>query len=594
MEEEIMEFLTCRAIQFDEADGSFIVECPNCSSSCESSAQHHKDIYIDKQSGYYVCPWCCDAGTWEELCRVLDMKQDSLSVQELHSFLHSMLPLSDEFLTSLKTSPCKHLSEAVLRQYGCRSSDDGSRLVVPVYWPVSATSPNCESSTFLEPVGYFSISLLQETPQIVSRFIKNRLCAWSSLMVVSLSSTTLSSPAPTEMIVVSSMLDALHLAQLDMPCVVLGGAPGDWEDVGTLPLAHPHRSTDCINVWGLPPSVKTVLVWLRQGGVVPYLFYKFVSDAHIACDIVSSWNETPLHQLQKHEIQARLLSRERLRPNASVLAVADLRDQIYHRLKHPCEVRGVPWRRFPDLQRLLLGHRPGEVTVLSGSTGAGKTTFLAEYSLDLTQQGVTTLWASLEVSKERLCEVLLQQYSGAPLPSDRTSFDALWHAFRQLPLYFLDVHGQQPLDLIMEAIRESVLVRGVRHVVVDNLQFMVGCQSNSGERWQHQDMAMAAFRSFATQYNCHVTLIVHPRKLQAGETLTLQTIGGGARVTQEADNVLLLQVQGANPVSSRKAIEVVKNRYGGHLGIVPIKFQQESLTFSGFFRRAKDQPKKKD
>ncbi|XP_018024362.1 twinkle mtDNA helicase [Hyalella azteca] len=591
LEEEIAEFLSSRAIDFDETDCSFIVQCPTCSSSCGST--QHKDIFVDKNTGYFVCPWCCKAGTWEELCQLLDAKQDVLTCSQLHSFLHSTLPLNETFLSSLKSTPCKGLSLDVLKQYGCRSSSDGSRLIVPVYRPMidqSMVNISGSRNNLLQPVGYFSIPLLQKSPQIVSRFVEGHMCAWSSLIIPS--PTEAAGRSPTELLVVSSILDALHLAQLNIPCSVLAGGSKHWDTLeNNFPLNGSHGS---VNLWGLPGSVKRVLLWLNQGFVLPYRFYKFISSAGIACNFVNTSSELELHQLNKDQILARLLTHQQLRLSNSLLTYDNIKEKVYHRIKHPCEVRGVPWARFPELNRVLLGHRSGEVTVVSGPTGAGKTTFLAEYSLDLAVQGVVTLWASLEVSVERLAEVLLQQYSGAPLPTDRTSFDALSYLFKQVPLHFLDVHGQQELEVIMQALRESVMVRGVRHVVVDNLQFLVGCQRSFSERWQHQDLAMAAFRSFATQFGCHVTLIVHPRKLQADELLTMQSIGGGARVTQEADNVMLLQVQGSNPVSCRKAIEVVKNRFGGHLGVVPIKFHQESLTFSGFFRKSKDSQKNKE
>ncbi len=51
-------------------------------------------------------------------------------------------------------------------------------------------------------------------------------------------------------------------------------------------------------------------------------------------------------------------------------------------------VAGVKWRRFPQLTSSLKGHRSGELTVLTGPTGRGKTTLLAEMSLDLCLQGV--------------------------------------------------------------------------------------------------------------------------------------------------------------------------------------------------------------
>lgn len=49
----------------------------------------------------------------------------------------------------------------------------------------------------------------------------------------------------------------------------------------------------------------------------------------------------------------------------------------------------VQWQRFPKLTQTLKGHRPGELTVFTGGTGAGKTTLISELSLDLCQQGVS-------------------------------------------------------------------------------------------------------------------------------------------------------------------------------------------------------------
>ena len=41
------------------------------------------------------------------------------------------------------------------------------------------------------------------------------------------------------------------------------------------------------------------------------------------------------------------------------------------------------------MNNLLKGHRRGELTVFTGPTGSGKTTFISDYSLDLCMQGVS-------------------------------------------------------------------------------------------------------------------------------------------------------------------------------------------------------------
>lgn len=62
----------------------------------------------------------------------------------------------------------------------------------------------------------------------------------------------------------------------------------------------------------------------------------------------------------------------------------------------------------------------------------------------------------------------------------------------------------------------AAYVYDIGHVVVDNLQFMLGVSEGGGnmDRFWRQDLIVAAFRKFATVNNCHVTLVMHPRKVR--------------------------------------------------------------------------------
>lgn len=100
------------------------------------------------------------------------------------------------------------------------------------------------------------------------------------------------------------------------------------------------------------------------------------------------------------------------------------------------------------------------------------------------------------------------------------------------------------------------------------------------------------FRKFATLHNVHVTLVIHPRKEDA-DRLTTNSIFGGAKATQEADNVILLQEEDLNVKLKRKFIQVVKNRFSGDLGYVPLFFNKGTLTFSKkIFQQEKKKQKK--
>ena len=64
------------------------------------------------------------------------------------------------------------------------------------------------------------------------------------------------------------------------------------------------------------------------------------------------------------------------------------------------------------------------------------------------------------------------------------------------------------------------------------------------------------------------------------DNLTGDSIFGGAKATQEADNVMLLQQEEVMANVKRKYIEVVKNRFSGDLGSIPLFFNKGTLTMS--------------
>lgn len=75
---------------------------------------------------------------------------------------------------------------------------------------------------------------------------------------------------------------------------------------------------------------------------------------------------------------------------------------------------------------------------------------MSEYSLDLAQQGVNTLWGSFEIRNSRLARTMLQQMVGVPLENNLSEFDSYADEFEKLPVYFMTFHGQQSIRVVME------------------------------------------------------------------------------------------------------------------------------------------------
>jgi twinkle protein len=269
-------------------------------------------------------------------------------------------------------------------------------------------------------------------------------------------------------------------------------------------------------------------------------------------------------------------------PHDRILTFEELRAQVLHEIMHPEKYVGIPVPSLPVFTSLIKGFRRGEITVMTGPTGSGKTTFLGQLSLDFAEQGVNTLWGSFEIKNTRLMHKLLQQFSREPLPVGKPesidSLNALADRFQNLPMYFMKFHGGSDIDDVLDAMDFAVYVNDVEHIILDNMQFMLSRNTAGGssfDKFDIQDIAIEKFRKFATEHDVHVTLVCHPKKEEEGARLGINSVYGSAKATQEADTVLILQNDGR-----RKFIEVKKNRFDGTLGMSPLFFDRKSGRYT--------------
>jgi twinkle protein len=114
-----------------------------------------------------------------------------------------------------------------------------------------------------------------------------------------------------------------------------------------------------------------------------------VSRTHLVqCRDAKDANDALLQGLNLKD----MIDKASVTPHEQILTFADLRQEVLHEMMHPDKYTGVPVPSLPGFTKLIKGFRRGELTVLTGPTGSGKTTFLGQVSLDLAEQGINTLW----------------------------------------------------------------------------------------------------------------------------------------------------------------------------------------------------------
>jgi twinkle protein len=244
----------------------------------------------------------------------------------------------------------------------------------------------------------------------------------------------------------------------------------------------------------------TVYLWLGndvQGAQNAQGFAHKIDEKR--CRVVTSEHPSAFQCVRKRLDLAAVLAGSRPCYHEFLTTFEKMRDTVYLEFLQAESLLGVKWQRFDQLNSTLGGFRRGELTVFSGRTGSGKTTFLSEYSLDLCAQGVNTLWCSFEVKNSRLLKMMLKQFSLVNLDEQLDAFEGVADKFARLPLYLTDFHGSQRVERVQEAMSHAVYVHDISHVIVDNMQFMLGTTGGGAfggnfDRYAVQDNVIEMFR----------------------------------------------------------------------------------------------------
>lgn len=222
--------------------------------------------------------------------------------------------------------------------------------------------------------------------------------------------------------------------------------------------------------------------------------------------------------------------------NAKTLDPAELKrakvfvDQVIEQF-YPSNEKTVgimpPWEKAKD--KILF--RLDELSIWTGINGHGKSQLLGQIMLHAMKQDSRVCIASLELKPARLLARLTRQASGIAEPSD--SHIRMIHEWYGNYLWLFDLVGTAKSKRLLEVFTYARQRYGIDMFVIDSFMKLDIAEDD----YKAQKSFIEQLCDFKNQYNCHVHLIVHPRK-GADESLApskLDNKGTGA-ISDLADN----------------------------------------------------------
>lgn len=228
------------------------------------------------------------------------------------------------------------------------------------------------------------------------------------------------------------------------------------------------------------------------------------------------------------------------------------------------------------------GVRCGQLFMLTGKSGHGKSTFASQMIAEALDQGLRVFAYSGELDNEDFQDCLNSQLAGDDMMTGQENeFGKLdysldpetegrikdWYRGRMF-IYDNNRITVKDRPKLPDLIRSVVIRKGVQFILVDNLMTAMEFVRNQNDLHLAQTNFVAEMKSIATQYHVAIVMIAHPRKQGTGEArekdLENDDIAGSSNITNLAD--IVASYSRAKPDDDFDSVlQITKNRKTGRL-----------------------------
>ena len=235
------------------------------------------------------------------------------------------------------------------------------------------------------------------------------------------------------------------------------------------------------------------------------------------------------------------------------------------------------------LNKTIGGFYFGQLIILTGERGLGKSTLGSQFVMHAVNQGVTSFCYSGELPEwffqdwfDRQCagrdniNVSESELGFKNYMIDPAAVELIHDWYREL-IYIYDnsvvENDDDENESILQTLETAIKQYGCKFLMIDNLMTAISDDLKS-DLYRQQSAFVRTLAEMAKKYDVIILLIVHPRKRQ-GNTFSNDEVAGSSNITNLADVVLNYAMPRDDmDVVPDRVLQVTKNRLSGTTGTI--------------------------
>lgn len=202
---------------------------------------------------------------------------------------------------------------------------------------------------------------------------------------------------------------------------------------------------------------------------------------------------------------------------------------------------------FPEITKFIDIVR-GDLHILAGETGGGKSSLAAQYAYHNATRGYTVAIVSLEMGEEELIRRIATQLTGESGRAARkgtlnekqlTTYKAKIRELKSLPIHFLNSSVSKLPELCLE-LEKIKLKFGLDTVVVDHLNLVEAPGANNIYQRVSEVTRTLKIVSGPSRLDVGTVLVCQYNREMGGNRPKLRNLAGGSVIEQNGNSVVLL------------------------------------------------------